>query len=291
LLLSPTILSVLGGIINPFSYVHPVRTAQRATSLLGRWALDGLTAIGELGRLLAEVLRVLVRDRQRREVIVIQLYHIGYLSLPVVLITGTSIGLVLAVQSYATLHRFNAEVMAGPMVNFSMVTQLAPVLTGLMLAGRVGSNMSAEIGTMKVTEQLDALRTMGTDPIAYLVGPRFLACVLLTPLLTALAAAAGILAGWFLIVSVYRVDGAAYWDYSQRYVAAWDVLTGIGKTVIFGGLIALVACRRGLQTRGGATGVGEACTKGVVQASVLVLIANFLLTLMLQKVWTTIYGN
>ena len=283
--------TVLGGIINPFSFVHPVRSAQRATSLLGRWALDGLRALGELGRLQYDVLRVLIHDRQRREVIVIQLYHIGYLSLPVVLITGTSIGLVLAVQSYATLHRFQAEVMAGPMVNFSMVTQLAPVLTGLMLAGRVGSNMAAEIGTMKVTEQLDALRTMGTDPIAYLVGPRFLACVLLTPLLTALAAAAGIVAAWALVVGIYQVDGAAYWDYSQRYVAAWDVLTGIGKTVIFGGLLALVACRRGLQTRGGATGVGEACTKGVVQASIMVLIADLVLTLMLQKVWTVMYGE
>jgi phospholipid/cholesterol/gamma-HCH transport system permease protein len=282
---------VLGGSVNPFSYVRPVRTAQRATSLLGRMALDGLGALGELGRLLAEVLRLLVKDRQRREVIAIQLYHIGYLSLPVVLITGTSIGLVLAVQSYATLARFNAEAMAGPMVNFSMVTQLAPVLTGLMLAGRVGSNMSAEIGTMKVTEQLDALRTMGTDPIAYLVAPRFLACVLLTPVLTALAAVAGMLGGWFLIVTVYQVDGAAYWDYSQRYLATWDVLTGIGKTVIFGGLIALVSCRRGLQTTGGATGVGEACTKGVVQASVLVLIANFLLTLMIQKIWTLLFGT
>ena len=102
---------MLGGIINPFSYVHPVRTAQRATTLVGRMALAGLGALGELGRLLAAVMRALVRDRQRREVIVVQLYHIGYLSLPVVLITGTSIGLVLAVQSYATLHRFNAEVM------------------------------------------------------------------------------------------------------------------------------------------------------------------------------------
>lgn len=281
---------MLGGIINPFSYVRPVRHgARRMTSQIGRVALLGLQALGEIGGLLVAVLCALWRDGQRREVIVVQLYHIGYLSLPVVLIAGTSIGLVLAVQSYATLTRFNAEVMAGPMVNYAMVTQLAPVLTGLMLAGRVGSNMAAEIGTMKVTEQLDALRTMGTDPIAYLVGPRFLACVLLTPVLTALGALAGILAGGFLVVSVYRVDGAAYWFRASEYVAMWDVVTGIGKTVIFGGLIALIACRRGLKTRGGATGVGEACTHGVVQASVMVMVANFLLTLILQKVWTVFF--
>ena len=178
--------------INPFTYLRPVRTARGITTLLGRTTVGTLQAVGELGTLLRDVVRALIYDRQRREVMVIQLYHIGYLSLPVVLLTGVSIAMVMAVQSYATLSRFNAEVMCGPMVNYSMVTQLAPVVTGLMLAGRVGSNMAAELGTMKVTEQLDALRTMGTDPIAYLVAPRFLACVLLLPLLTALGAGAGV---------------------------------------------------------------------------------------------------
>ncbi len=277
--------------INPFSYVRPVRTARGITALLGRWTLTTVATVGELGTLLRDVVRALMHDRQRRSVIVIQLYHIGYLSLPVVLLTGTSIAMVMAVQSFTTLARFNAEVMCGPMVNYAMVTQLAPVVTGLMLAGRVGSNMAAEIGTMKVTEQLDALRVMGTDPVAYLVAPRFLACVLLLPLLTALGAAAGIAAAAALATGVWRVDSGAYWARSNDYVAAWDILTGLGKTLIFGGILALVACRRGLQTRGGATGVGEACTQGVVQASVLVLIANFMLTLMLQKMWTVLFGD
>ncbi|HYE05636.1 MAG TPA: ABC transporter permease [Planctomycetota bacterium] len=277
--------------INPFSYVRPVRTARGITALLGRWTLTTVATVGELGTLLRDVVRALMHDRQRRSVIVIQLYHIGYLSLPVVLLTGTSIAMVMAVQSFTTLASFNAEVMAGPMVNYAMVTQLAPVVTGLMLAGRVGSNMAAEIGTMKVTEQLDALRVMGTDPVAYLVAPRFLACVLLMPLLTALGAAAGMAAAAILVTGVWRVDAGAYWSRSNDYVGAWDILTGLGKTLIFGGILALVACRRGLQTRGGATGVGEACTQGVVQASVLVLIANFMLTLMLQKIWTVLFGD
>jgi len=271
--------------INPFSYVHPVRRVRRVSTALGSLALSALQALGQLGTLAVQVWTALRHDRQRREVMVMQLYHIGYLSLPVVVITGISLGMVLAVQSYVTLHRFNAEVMAGPLVNYSMITQLAPVVTGLMLAGRVGSNMAAEIGTMKVTEQLDALRTMGTDPVAYLVAPRVIACVLLTPMLTALAAIAGMGAGAFMIVDVWRVDSAAYWHQSANFINAWDVLTGFGKTFIFGGIIALVACRRGLATTGGATGVGEACTTGVVQASVLVLIANFLLTLLIQKLW------
>ncbi len=276
--------------INPFSYVHPVRTASRFTTLVGKYALESLQAIGELGILAKQVLIALRSDRQRREVIVTQLYHIGYLSLPVVLTAGISIGLVLAVQSVSTLKKFNAEVMAGPMVNYSMITQLAPVLTGLMLAGRVGSNMAAELGTMKVTEQIDALRTMGTNPISYLVAPRFLACTLLAPVLTAIAALAGSLAAAFLVIDIWRVDGAAYWSRSAEYVRLWDLFTGIGKTAIFGAIIALVACRRGLLTTGGATGVGEACTKGVVQASVLVLVANFVMSLLFQKLYDLTHG-
>jgi len=277
-------------ILNPFTYVRPVRTATRLSHLLGRWVIDSLTAIGELGRLLASVLWMLRYDCQRRSVLVMQLYHIGYLSLPVVLIADAAIGLVLGVQSFSTLSRFNADVMSGPMVNFSMITQLSPVITGLMLAGRVGSNMAAEIGTMKVTEQLDALRVMGTDPVSYLVAPRFLACVLLAPILTALGSLAGMAAGHILVVEIWRVDGAAYWFQSAKFLTPWDIITGSLKPIVFGGLIALVACRRGLLTKGGATGVGEACTKGVVQASVLVLVSNFLMSLLFQKLYDLTHG-
>src|SRR5690606_6765035 len=121
----------------------------------------------------------------------------------------------------------NAEVMSGPMVNFSLITQLAPVITGLMLAGRVGSNLAAEIGTIKVTEQIDAPRVMGTDPIAYLVAPRFLALVLLAPFLTAIGAGAGMVAGSFLVVDIWQVDGAAYWHQSGKYIRLYDIITGL----------------------------------------------------------------
>jgi phospholipid/cholesterol/gamma-HCH transport system permease protein len=272
-------------VTNPFAYVRSVRSASRLSLVLGRFAVDTLRAVGEVGQLLMATLIALRRQPQRRSVLVTQLYHIGFLSLPVVLVGCVAIGLVLGVQSYATLRRFTAEVMCGPMVNFSLITQLAPVITGLMLAGRVGSNLAAEIGTMKVTEQIDALRVMGTDPIAYLVAPRFLACVLLSPILTAIDAGAGMIAGSFLVVDVWQVDGAAYWFQSAKYIRLYDIVTGLSKPIVFGGLIALVTCRRGLMTKGGATGVGEACTRGVVQASILVLVSNFLLSLLFQKIW------
>jgi phospholipid/cholesterol/gamma-HCH transport system permease protein len=272
-------------LLNPFTYIRPARTAKGATALIGRLTVEGLTATGQLGALGWAALRALFKDRQRREVIVTQLYHIGFLSLPVVVISGASIGLVMGVQSYATLVKFNAEVMSGPMVNYSLTSQLAPVFTALMVAGRVGSNMAAEIGTMKVTEQLDALRVMGTDPVAYLVAPRFLACVCLMPVLSAIAGAVGVYAAAFLVVDVWQTDGGAYWFNTAKYMKTWDVTTGLAKTFVFGAIIAIVASRRGLMTHGGATGVGEACTRGVVQASVLVMIANFVMTLLTNKLW------
>lgn len=274
--------------LNPFTYIRPARTARSFTELLGRFTVDGLVATGELGRLLRQVLVALWRQPQRREVIFTQLYHIGYLSLPVVLVSGVSIGLVMAVQGYATLSKFNAEVMSGPLVNYALVTQLAPVFTALIVAGRVGSNMAAEIGTMKVTEQLDALRVMGTDPIAYLVAPRFLACVLLLPLLTALATLAGVIAAHVLVVGLWQVDGGAYWHQTLKFMRGFDTVTGLSKPFVFGAIISLVACRRGLMTHGGATGVGEACTAGVVQSSLLIMVSSFVMTLIINQLWRLI---
>jgi phospholipid/cholesterol/gamma-HCH transport system permease protein len=271
--------------LNPFTYIRPHRTARGALVLTGRLVVGGLQAGGEMGRLLADVVRALIKEPQRRVVLVTQLYHIGYLSLPVVLVSGVAIGLVMGVQGYATLVKFNAEVMSGPLVNYALVSQLAPIFTALMVAGRVGSNMAAEIGTMKVTEQLDALRVMGTDPVAYLVAPRFLACVLLLPILTALSCVAGIVAAKILVVDLWGVDGGAYWHQTKNFMRAWDTFVGLSKTLVFGGIICIVACRAGLMTSGGATGVGQACTRGVVQGSILCMIANFIMTLLFNKLW------
>lgn len=263
--------------------VHPSRLVVELPTAVGRLSLNSVLAIGQLTILFGQVCRAVVREPQRRRTVVQQLYAIGFLSLPVVIISGLSIGLVLAVQAYATLTAVSGESATGSMVNYAMTTQLAPVVTGLMVAGRVGSAIAAEIGSMKVTEQLDALEVMGTDPIAYLVAPRFQACVLLLPILTAIASLVGVFGAAWLAVSVWQLDPGAYWAHARNIVQSWDILTGLTKTFVFGAIISLIACRSGLRSSGGATGVGNACTEGVVTASMLVLVSNFVMTVVIQK--------
>lgn len=256
---------------------------------LGRWTLAALIAAGEVSVLLVEATTALIRQPQRRRTIVAQLYHIGYLSLPVVVVAGLAIGLVLAVQGYTTLRRFAAETAVGSMVASSMVTQLAPVTTALMIAGRVGSAIAAELGAMKISEQIDALRIMGTDPTAYLVAPRLLACVALMPFLTAIAAWVGIMGTAGLCLQVWHIDTGAFWAHIRDILWGWDVWTTLVKSSLFGATIALVSCRAGLRTEGGATGVGNACTEGVVVSSLLVLVLNFVFTVVSDRCWSAIY--
>ena len=269
--------------------LRPIHTSKSLLIVIGRGTRDLLMGIGECALLGRQVVISLFYDRQRWEVIITQLYSIGYLSLPIVLVTGVSMGLVMAVQANATLVKFNAEVMSGPMVMYSLTTQVGPSMTALLVAGRAGSNIAAELGTMKVTEQIDALRVMGTNPISYLVMPRVLALTLLMPVLGALAGCVGTLAGAFLLVNIWGVDGGAYWFQTERFVSTWDVLTGIVKCPILGFFMGLIACRQGLMTRGGASGVGESCTKAVVQGCMMVLVMNFILTLLSNKLYALLY--
>lgn len=264
--------------------VSPQQTTLIASLLAqaGRSFLLFFAAAGALGMLFAQVMRATWRQPQRRRTLVIQMYSIGFQSLPVVVLTGLAIGMVLGVQLLVTLQAFKGESMTGAMVNFALFSQLGPTLTGLMLAGRVGSSIAAELGTMKVTEQIDALRTMGTDPVAYLVVPRFWACVALMPFLTAIACFAGVFGSAWLLTGVYGVPASSYWERAMDFNSWWEISTGLAKTCVFGGIIALIACRAGLATSGGATGVGRSCTEGVVSASILILLANFVMTLLLQ---------
>ncbi len=266
-------------IINPFTYVRSRRKARNVAAVVGRQTIELLRATGEIGLMAAEAWRSMWRETPQRPILVTQLYHLGFLSLPVILLTGMSMGMVLAVQSFMTLHRIHGEVLSGPMVTFGMVSQVGPSMTALLVAGRAGSNIAAEIGTMKVTEQIDALRVMGTSPVAYLVVPRLIACTALMPVLGALAGLIGILAAAFLCISIWHTDAGAYWHQTSIYVQRWDILMGLAKCPVFGLLIGLVACRQGMQTGGGATGVGESCTRAVVQGCLLVLVMNFFLTL------------
>jgi phospholipid/cholesterol/gamma-HCH transport system permease protein len=199
------------------------------------------------------------------------------MSLPVVALTGLFIGMVLAVQSYAQFKSLGLETRLGSVINLSLVRELGPVLAATMLAGRVGSAMAAELGTMRVTEQIDALESMGANPIYYLVVPRFLGCLVLIPSLTVMADFMGVLGGYLYSHLVLGIDYHHYWENSRAYVDAFDFLMGISKSFFFGAAIALVSCHHGFHCAPGAEGVGRAATNAFVHSFVLILVLDLFL--------------
>jgi phospholipid/cholesterol/gamma-HCH transport system permease protein len=225
----------------------------------------------------------------RRETLLPSFYNVGVLSLPVIALTGTFIGMVLAVQSYSQFRAFGFETRLGALINLSMCRELGPVLAATMLAGRVGSAIAAELGTMRVTEQIDALVSMGVNPIRYLVVPRFLACLLMIPSLTLMAIFMGIVGGGFYSVYVLGIDSYHYWSNSQEFVDNWDLFYGIFKSVFFGATIALVSCHRGFNCAPGAEGVGRAATAAFVISFVLIIVQDLVLSIMLDAVHDSIW--
>lgn len=225
----------------------------------------------------------------RRGTIMINFHQVGVSSLPVVALTGTFIGMVLAVQSFHQFHQIGLETRLGAVINMSLVRELGPVLAATMLAGRVGSAMAAVLGTMRVTEQIDALTTMGADPIHYLVVPRFLACILLIPALTIMADFMGIVGGYFYSVIILGIDHAAYLNNSQSFVTGFDFFTGIFKSFFFGGTIAIVSCYRGFHCEAGAEGVGKAATAAFVYSFVMILSIDLFLNIVLDAVYFMFY--
>ena len=207
-----------------------------------------------------------------------QMLDIGYFSLPVVGLTAIFTGMVLALQSYTGFARFQAESAVATIVVLSMTRELGPVLAGLMVAGRVGASMAAELGTMRVTEQIDALTTLSTDPFRYLVFPRVLAGLLMLPLLVLVANVIGVMGGF--IVGVYKLGFAPveYLNRTFEFLEAQDVISGLVKAAVFGFIVALMGCYQGYNSRGGAQGVGAATTRAVVSASILILTANYIVT-------------
>lgn len=207
-----------------------------------------------------------------------QMLDIGYFSLPVVGLTAIFTGMVLALQSYSGFSRFSAQSAIPTVVVLSVTRELAPVLAGLMVAGRVGASMAAEIGTMRVTEQIDALKTLSTDPLKYLVAPRILAALVMLPVLVLLADIIGVFGGY--LVSVYKLgfNPGPYVHQTWQYLETRDVILGLVKAGVFGYLIALMGCYQGYTSKGGAQGVGTATTQAVVTASILILTSNYLLT-------------
>ncbi len=217
-------------------------------------------------------------------------FEIGNRTLPVILVTGTFVGLVLAIQSYDQLSAAGFENHMGILVTVSLVQELGPVLAGVMLAGRVGGALTAELGTMRVTEQISALSVMGTDPIRQLVVPRFLACLLFAPLLTFFCDVAGSLAGWFVAVMMKGIPSGPYWYHIKDAIEGWDVMVGFTKSLVFGGAIALIACYKGFHCRTGAEGVGKACTESFVISFIVILITDFFIGTFLSGLYRGLYG-
>jgi phospholipid/cholesterol/gamma-HCH transport system permease protein len=213
-----------------------------------------------------------------------QIDVIGLGSLTVVLLTGFFTGAVLALQSGMTLDQFGARPYVGRLISASMIKELGPVLTALMLAGRVGSGIAAELGSMVVTEQVSALRALGTDPVRKLVVPRVLAGFIMCPILTVIANAVGLLGGWIIAVSQLRVASSVYWQSVVDGLYPQDLWMGLIKPFFLGFVIVTIGCHVGLRTRGGTQGVGRATTSAVVAASVTVLAVNFFVTRLLMSV-------
>ena len=210
-----------------------------------------------------------------------QMEEVGVRSFPVVAITSAFTGMVLALQSYTGFKRFGAETMVGTVVALSMTRELGPVLTGLMVSGRVGSAMAAELGTMRVTEQIDALYTLATNPIQYLIVPRFLATTIMLPLLVIFADVIGILGGYLVSVQILGTNPTHYFRRTWDFLELNDFYSGLIKAVFFGMIIAMISCYQGFSTAGGAEGVGQATTKAVVSSSLIILISNYFITAIL----------
>lgn len=259
---------------------------------IGSTTLNGIERIGRFWRFTGGTFGAIVKIFFKPDYysyVVTQMNTIGVRSVPVIMATGAFVGMILAIQAYGQLAVMGLEERLGVLINIAVVKELGPVLAAVMLAGRVGGALTAELGTMNVTEQIAAVRSMGTDPMVYLVGPRVLACLLLTPFLIVYADLLGILGGYFISVLQLKINGGAYWQYSAQGVELWDVSTGILKGFFFGGAIALISCYKGFTCREGAQGVGQACTEAFVGSFMTILAMNYVFAVVLDAVYKTFW--
>jgi len=255
----------------------------------GAVAIDGVVAVGSLTMFVLRTMKWLFTRGARKETLLPNFNQVGADSLPVVALTGTFIGMVLAVQSYFQFHALGLETRLGAVINMSLVRELGPVLAATMLAGRVGGAMAAELGTMRVTEQIDALEGMGANPIHYLVVPRFLACLFMIPVLTIMADFMGVFGGFSYSWLVLNIDSHHYWRNSKDFVGGFDLFVGLFKSLFFGAAIALVSCYRGFHCSPGAEGVGKAATAAFVYSFVSILVLDLFLTILLDALYYTLW--
>ncbi|MDX1998395.1 MAG: ABC transporter permease [Thermoanaerobaculia bacterium] len=245
-------------------------------------ALERLfTEVGRFFLILWRVLAWTPRPPYDVRQLLVQMVRVGVDSVPVILLTAMFTGMVLALQTFSVLLRFNAEGFVGSLVALSLVRELSPVLGGLIVAGRAGSAMGAELGSMRVTEQIDALEVMATDPVHYLMVPRVWATTITLPMLVLLGNGIGIFGGYLVAVVLMGANPVVYLDNTFQFMDLQDLTSGLVKAAVFGLLIAVIGCQKGYFTTGGAAGVGRATTQAVVTASIAILITDFFLTKLL----------
>jgi phospholipid/cholesterol/gamma-HCH transport system permease protein len=245
---------------------------------MGGAASHALEELGGFTILIGQTLREGLRRRPEGRVLMEQLHHLGVLSVGIATVTALFTGMVLALQTSYSLAAYGAKFFVGDVVALSLVRELGPVLTSLMVGGRVGAGITAEVGTMNVTEQIDAIRAMAASPVRKLVVPKVLAIVVMLPVLVVLADFVGVMGGMVMAVTSLNQPSAFYLQHVIKALSIHDVMSGLGKTVIFALLISFIACYKGLTASGGADGVGRATTETVVAASLSVLISDFFLT-------------
>ena len=257
----------------------------------GEMTIDAVSYVGGLVLFIGRTIGWLFRRVPRSDQLLPTFYEVGVKSLPVVAITGTFIGMVLALQTYYQFRTMGLESRLGAVINMTLVRELGPVLAATMLAGRVGSAMAAQLGTMRVTEQIDALSSMGASPMQHLVVPRFLACVILIPALTVVADFMGVMGGYLYSVAGFGIDRHFYWYNSATFVGSWDFFSGILKSFFFGATIAIISCYRGFHCKPGAEGVGQAATAAFVHSFVLILVLDFLLNVTMDSLYYIIWPS
>ena len=245
---------------------------------VGQYVLEMCTMMGLFGILFKDIIVTFFITKLKFRKFLGQIEEIGFNSLIIVILTGTFAGAVFALQTYIGVRRYGGEEFVGPIVALSMTRELGPVITGLMISGRSGSAIAAEIGTMRITEQIDALRTLCINPIQYLIVPRVLAGTLIMPLLTIISMACGIIGGYYISTLVLGLNGAQYIKGIKKYLEYSDVTNGLIKSSVFGLILTWVGCFKGFYASGGARGVGFATTQSVVMGSILLLLANYVLT-------------
>jgi phospholipid/cholesterol/gamma-HCH transport system permease protein len=250
----------------------------KLTAQIGSFAIYNVRQIGNVAIFAGNAIRHCLTPPFYPRLILQQFLQIGYFSLPVVGLTAIFSGAVMALQSYSGFSRFNAESTIATVVVLSIVRELGPVLAGLMVAGRVGASMAAEIGTMRVTEQLDALRTLSTNPFKYLVAPRVIAGLLMLPFLVLIADIIGVMGGYLVSVHSLGFSPGPYISNTFKFLETIDVVSGLTKALFFGFIISIMGCYFGYNSKGGAQGVGIATTNAVVSSSIMILLMNYIIT-------------